>query len=177
MGVLTDRGPGQSGRDAALAFEPPARGVASVYPSEHVGAGEKSLRRGYCVLNWRDIDGRAVLRPRRRGPGFRRAGRFEENAMLLGLVEWVVVGVIVGFIASKVVNLRGDDPRLGMGAAVGGAVVAGILYAVISGAGVTPWSPWALVFAAIGGVVGVLGWHVVRSRSISKKGYVARRSY
>jgi len=97
--------------------------------------------------------------------------------MLLGLVEWVVVGVIVGFIASKVVNLRGDDPRLGMGAAVGGAVVAGILYAVISGAGVTPWSPWALVFAAIGGVVGVLGWHVVRSRSISKKGYVARRSY
>ena len=34
--------------------------------------------------------------------------------MLIGVVGWVGLGTILGFIASKVISLGGDDPRIGM---------------------------------------------------------------
>jgi hypothetical protein len=95
----------------------------------------------------------------------------------LVLLSWVVAGALVGFVASKVVNLRGDDPRLGIGAAVAGAVAGGVIYGVASGTGIATWSLWSVCAAAGGALVGVLGWHAVRSRSISHQRYVPRRSY
>jgi len=97
--------------------------------------------------------------------------------MILGIISWLVVAILVGFTASKVVNLRGDDPRLGFAAACGGALVAAVLYTLISGASVSAWNPWSLLMAATGAVVAVAGWHVVRSRSISRESYTRRSSY
>ena len=97
--------------------------------------------------------------------------------MFVGLLGWVVVGLIVGFAVSKVVNLRGDDPRFGIFAAIGGAVLAGVIYTVVSGAGVSAWNVWSILSAAIGSVVAVLLWHLIRSRTISHERYVPRRSY
>jgi uncharacterized membrane protein YeaQ/YmgE (transglycosylase-associated protein family) len=95
----------------------------------------------------------------------------------LGIIGWIVVGLIVGFVASKAVNLRGDDPRLGIGAAAGAGFVAALLYTVISGAGVTAWNPWSLLCAAAGALAGVVTWHAVRSRSISHERQTKRSSY
>jgi uncharacterized membrane protein YeaQ/YmgE (transglycosylase-associated protein family) len=97
--------------------------------------------------------------------------------VLLGLVEWVVVGLVVGFVASKVVDLRGDDPRLGVFVAVGGAAVAAALYTIITGVGIGGWRPWALAWAAAGAAAGALVWHLVRSRYVSHERHVPRRSY
>ena len=97
--------------------------------------------------------------------------------MLFGLVAYLVVGAIVGFVASKAVNLRGDDPRLGIGVATLGAILGGVLYAIISGAGVSPTDFWGLLFAAAGGLLGAVAWHAVRSRFISHDSYTTRRSY
>lgn len=97
--------------------------------------------------------------------------------VLLGIVEWIVVGVVIGFIASKAVNLRGDDPRLGIFVAAGGAVVAAALYSFFSGTAVDAWAPWTLVSAAVGGLVGAVVWHAVRSRYITHERYVPRSSY
>jgi uncharacterized membrane protein YeaQ/YmgE (transglycosylase-associated protein family) len=97
--------------------------------------------------------------------------------MLIGIVGWIVVGVVVGFIATKVVNLRGDDPRLSIAVAAGGAILAGALYSMISGAGVSAWNAWSLIFAAIGALAGAATWHAVRSRYISHARYTPRSSY
>ena len=97
--------------------------------------------------------------------------------MLFGIIGWIVVGLVVGFIVSKLVNLRGDDPRLSIGVAAVGAVVAAALYSLISGAGVSPWNPWSLFWATIGAVIGAVAWHAVRSRYISHARYEPRRSY
>jgi uncharacterized membrane protein YeaQ/YmgE (transglycosylase-associated protein family) len=97
--------------------------------------------------------------------------------VFLVLVEWVVVGLVAGFVASKFVNLRGDDPRLGVFVAAGGAVLFAALYTFFSSAGMGAWEPWALVSAAVGGTAGALVWHLVRSRYISHDRYVPRRSY
>ena len=97
--------------------------------------------------------------------------------MFFGILGWVVIGMVVGFIASKLVNLRGDDPRLGIGVAAVGAVVAGAIYSFVSGDGVSPLNVWSLVLAAAGGAAGALIWHLVRSRFISHDSYTVRRSY
>jgi uncharacterized membrane protein YeaQ/YmgE (transglycosylase-associated protein family) len=97
--------------------------------------------------------------------------------MILGIIGWIVIGLIVGFIATKVVDLRGDDPRLGFVVACGGAILAAALYTMISGAGVSAWNVWSLLFAAIGAAAGVVAWHAVRSRYVSRDAYTTRSSY
>ena len=97
--------------------------------------------------------------------------------MIFGIVGWILVGLLVGFIASKVVDLRGDDPLFGMGAAIGGALVSAILYTLISGAGVSAWNPWSLLWAAVGAAAAVTAYHAVRSRYVSREAYSRRSSY
>lgn len=87
--------------------------------------------------------------------------------MLIGIFAWIVVGLIVGFIAGKIVNLRGDDPRFGIAGAVAGSIVAAVLYTIISGEPIRPWNTWSMVWATIGAIVGTITWHGIRSRSIS----------
>lgn len=97
--------------------------------------------------------------------------------MAIGIISWIVIGLVAGFIATKLVNLRGDDPLVGILCALGGAVVAGILFSVISGRGVAAWDIWSMLCAAVGGVAGAAGYHVIRSRSISRGQQSIRRSY
>src|SRR5437868_14594672 len=97
--------------------------------------------------------------------------------MLLGIIGWIVVGLVVGFVASKMINLRGDDPRLGIGVAAGGAILAGALYSVFSGNGVSGWNPWCSVGAALGAILGAAVWHGVRARYVSNERQTTRTSY
>jgi uncharacterized membrane protein YeaQ/YmgE (transglycosylase-associated protein family) len=96
---------------------------------------------------------------------------------IAGIVSWIAVGLLIGFIVSKFIDLHGDDPRLGIAVACGGAIVAAFFYTVISSAGVSPWNLWSLIFAGTGAGVGVAIWHAVRSRYVSRAAYTRRRSY
>jgi uncharacterized membrane protein YeaQ/YmgE (transglycosylase-associated protein family) len=62
--------------------------------------------------------------------------------MLIGLLARAILGLLAGFIASKVLNLRGDDPQMGIIFGGGGALVGGILYSVFSGNSVSAANGW-----------------------------------
>ncbi|MGD0389549.1 MAG: GlsB/YeaQ/YmgE family stress response membrane protein [Tepidisphaeraceae bacterium] len=79
--------------------------------------------------------------------------------MLLGVAGWIVLGLIAGFIASKLVNLRGDDPKMGIYLAAAGALIGGWLYSLFSGSAVTGFNAKSLMFAAIAAVVALAVWH------------------
>jgi len=96
--------------------------------------------------------------------------------MLMGIIGWAVVGAAIGFIASKVVNLRGDDPGLGIGLAVLAAIVGAVGYTMISGSAVTSFNIWSLLSAAVVSAIAVVIWHMVRSRSTYATP-TSRRSY
>jgi uncharacterized membrane protein YeaQ/YmgE (transglycosylase-associated protein family) len=87
--------------------------------------------------------------------------------MLIGIAGWIVLGLIAGFITSKLVNLRGDDPKLGIWLAAAGALIGGWLYSLISGSAVTGFNARSLLFAAIAAVVALAGWHGWRWSSAS----------
>jgi len=64
--------------------------------------------------------------------------------MLVALISWIAVGVIAGAVGGKVVNLRGDDPRLGLlvgaiAASVGGFAFRFFSSTITTGPGL--WSP------------------------------------
>ena len=84
--------------------------------------------------------------------------------MLIGILGWAICGVILGFIASSVVNLRGDDPRIGIGVGLAGGVVGGWLFSMISGSPVIAFNVWSIVCANVLAVACVTMWHMVRSR-------------
>jgi uncharacterized membrane protein YeaQ/YmgE (transglycosylase-associated protein family) len=96
--------------------------------------------------------------------------------MLFGLVVLVVIGVLVGLIAGRVVDLRGDDPRLGIGLCVVAAVLAGGIYCKISGSPMALLNYWSWIYAAIAAVLAIIVWHIVRHRSPYARQTV-RRSY
>jgi uncharacterized membrane protein YeaQ/YmgE (transglycosylase-associated protein family) len=95
----------------------------------------------------------------------------------LVILSWIAAGLVIGYIASRVVNLRGDDPRFGIGAAALGAVVAGVIYSVVTGTSIATWTLWGFVTAAVVALLTVVAWHLIRSRTISHERYVPRSSY
>lgn len=97
--------------------------------------------------------------------------------MILSILSWVAIGLLVGFVTGKLIDLHGDDPRFGMAAAAIGAVVAGVLYILISGSDGSVWHAWSLLWGLVGAVVSVIAWHLVRSRFVSRAAYVPRSSY
>ena len=96
--------------------------------------------------------------------------------MLIGIIGWVIAGLIVGFAASKIVNLRGDDPRLGIALSVVAAVVAAALYSLITQTPVGRFNVWSIAFAVIGALLAVIAWHFARTRG-SYRTPTSRRSY
>ena len=82
--------------------------------------------------------------------------------MLLDLLGWAVLGFITGFVGSKLVNLRGDDPQVDLIVGVLGAVFAGILCNILSGVGISGFTYWSFVAALAGAAAAVAGWHTVR---------------
>ena len=85
--------------------------------------------------------------------------------MFIGIVGWVILGLIVGFTASKMVKLRGDDPGVSIGLAAIAAVLGGWLYSAISGSAVSGFNVLSLLFAAVAATVAMVIWHALRRRS------------
>jgi len=84
--------------------------------------------------------------------------------MLFGILGWLVLGLIVGFIASRAVNLRDDDPGIGIGIAALAAVLGGWMYGLFSASPIAAFNPWSLLFAAVAAVLALLIWHTWRAR-------------
>lgn len=85
--------------------------------------------------------------------------------MVLGFICWNIVGLLLGFLADKLVHRPGDDPRPGLVAGAGGAALAGMLYGRLSEAGVEVFDRRSLIAAAVGAIVVLAVWHKVRHRS------------
>jgi len=82
--------------------------------------------------------------------------------MFVNLVCWMALGLVAGYIASRLIDQRADDPRLGIVLAGVAAVIGGVLYGTFTAAGVKAFNPSCLVGAAIGAVVGIGLWTVIR---------------
>ena len=81
----------------------------------------------------------------------------------MSIIGWLVLGLIAGFIASKIVNKSGEGVVLG----IAGAVVGGFIFNAIGQVGVTGFNLWSMVVAIIGAIVVLVPYHAVTGRSRS----------
>jgi uncharacterized membrane protein YeaQ/YmgE (transglycosylase-associated protein family) len=79
--------------------------------------------------------------------------------VLIGIVGWIVLGLVVGFIAAQVVNLRGDDPRLGVIAGGVGGIIGGFLFSHFTHTDVTSFNLRSLFYATVGAAAALAIWH------------------
>lgn len=83
----------------------------------------------------------------------------------MGIIGWVVLGGLAGWIASKFVGTDAQQGIVGnIVAGVLGGVLGGWLFTVLGGSGVTGFNIWSLVVAVVGAVIVLLIWKAISGR-------------
>jgi uncharacterized membrane protein YeaQ/YmgE (transglycosylase-associated protein family) len=82
----------------------------------------------------------------------------------VSIIGWILLGLIAGFIASKVVNKTGEGVILDIVLGIVGAVVGGFLFNQFGAAGVTGFNLYSMVVAVIGAIVVLLIYHAISGR-------------
>lgn len=72
---------------------------------------------------------------------------------------WIIAGLVVGFIASKVILRTGDGLLRDLGLGVLGAVLAGALFSYLDGADATGLSVFGLVVTLAGASAMLVAYH------------------
>ena len=80
----------------------------------------------------------------------------------MSILAWIVLGLIAGFIASKIVNKSGEGILLDIVLGIVGAVVGGYIFQTLGHAGVTGLNIYSLLVAVIGAVLFLLVYHALR---------------
>ncbi len=78
-----------------------------------------------------------------------------------GVIAWILVGLIGGYLASRVVNRRGEGLLRDIFLGVIGGIVGGLIFRAVGHHGVTGFNLWSILVAFIGGVVVLLLYHAV----------------
>ena len=71
----------------------------------------------------------------------------------MSLIGWIVLGLIAGWIASKVWHGSGSGLVMNLALGVVGAFVGGFLSNLLGGAGMTGFNLWSLVVATLGAII------------------------
>jgi len=80
----------------------------------------------------------------------------------MSFLAWVALGLVAGFIGSKIVNKAGEGILLDIVLGIIGAVLGGWLFSTFGAAGVTGLNLYSLLVAVVGAVVILLGYHSIR---------------
>ena len=79
----------------------------------------------------------------------------------MGIIAWIILGLVAGFIASKIVNKTGEGFLMDVALGVIGALVGGFLFSLVGHQGVTGFNLWSLFVAVIGAIVVLLIYRAV----------------
>ncbi len=82
----------------------------------------------------------------------------------MSLLGWILFGLITGFVASRVVNQRGEGCILNIALGILGALVGGFIFSSIGGSGITGFNLYSMFVAVIGAVIVLVIYHAVTGR-------------
>jgi uncharacterized membrane protein YeaQ/YmgE (transglycosylase-associated protein family) len=80
----------------------------------------------------------------------------------MSILAWIVLGLIAGFVGSKIVNKSGEGFVVDIILGIVGAVVGGFIFRFVGASGVTGLNIYSLIVAVIGAVVLLVIYHAVR---------------
>ena len=83
----------------------------------------------------------------------------------MSILGWIVLGLIAGFIGSKIVNKTGSGLVMDIVLGVVGAVVGGFAFNLIGAVGVTGFNIYSMFVAVVGAVLVLVIYHMVVRRT------------
>jgi uncharacterized membrane protein YeaQ/YmgE (transglycosylase-associated protein family) len=85
----------------------------------------------------------------------------------MGILSWIVLGAIAGWIGSMLVNKTGEGLFVDIILGIIGGLVGGWIFSAAGSTGVTGFNLWSLFVAVIGAIVVLLLYHaLVRPRRV-----------
>ena len=85
----------------------------------------------------------------------------------MSIIGWIILGLISGFVASKIVNKAGAGFFLDIALGVVGAIVGGFIFSAFGASGITGFNLYSMIVAIIGAVIVLVVYHAVFRRRVT----------
>ena len=82
----------------------------------------------------------------------------------MSIIGWLILGLIAGFIGSKIVNKSGEGLLLDIILGIVGAMVGGYLFTLVGATPVTGLNIYSMFVAVVGAVIVLVVYHAVFGR-------------
>ncbi|GAB0116930.1 GlsB/YeaQ/YmgE family stress response membrane protein [Acidisoma sp. 7E03] len=84
----------------------------------------------------------------------------------MSILGWIILGLIAGFVASKIVNRAGEGFFMDIVLGIVGALVGGFIFNAFGAAGITGFNLYSMVVAIIGAIVLLVIYHALFGRRV-----------
>jgi len=84
------------------------------------------------------------------------------KAEFMSFLAWIILGLLAGFIASKIVNKQGEGVILDIVLGIVGALAGGWLFNTFGATGVTGLNLYSLLVAVVGAVILLVAYHAIK---------------
>jgi uncharacterized membrane protein YeaQ/YmgE (transglycosylase-associated protein family) len=85
----------------------------------------------------------------------------------MSIIGWILLGLIAGFIASKIVNKSGEGFFLDIVLGIVGAIVGGFIFSAFGASGVTGFNLYSMIVAIVGAIIVLVVYHAVLGRKVT----------
>ena len=86
----------------------------------------------------------------------------------MSFLAWIVLGLLAGFIGSKMVNKQGEGMFLDIILGIVGAVVGGWVFTLFGASGVTGLNLYSIFVAVVGAVIFLVIYHALFRASVRR---------
>lgn len=90
-----------------------------------------------------------------------------ESRNVMSILTWIVLGLVAGFIASLIMQGRGNGIVVNLVLGVAGAFVGGGVFHFFGKVGVTGFDLWSVVVASVGAVLVIAVYHLLSGRRVT----------
>lgn len=85
----------------------------------------------------------------------------------MSILTWIVLGLVAGFIASLIMQGRGNGIVINLVLGVAGAFVGGGVFHYFGKVGVTGFNLWSVVVASVGAILVIAVYHLLSGRRVT----------
>jgi len=82
----------------------------------------------------------------------------------VSIIAWIVLGLIAGFIASKIVNRQGSGIIVDIILGIVGAIVGGYIFNKLGQAPITGFNLYSMLVAIVGAIIVLWLYHIIFGR-------------
>ncbi len=82
----------------------------------------------------------------------------------MSILAWIILGLIAGFVGSRIVDSEGKGLFLNIALGIVGAIVGGVIFSAFGATGVTGVNLYSMIVAVIGSIVVLWIYHSVSGR-------------